>query len=463
MKGVIVGMADTFTGETLRFLRQTWRHPVGAGVQTVGIGDYRSEPRAREAVQAALRRAQAVVANVKENMKLYRAEHSWLHAFTAFRLPSPLSATEAGAAEAKTEAEACLRRICREASLSEKQGIAQLQQLLRTAELKKRQGCTTREAWGRASAVWPEFEIGRRLVELFLVWKTSSGNLERRFRRFSEVHCPQRARMLAISVEECALVDQAPPTNLLREWLQQLGQTEPGEPRSAASRWHGHVLRLHESLHARTAERRPRGERRDKGIARELRPDTEAGFGRKRAAAIDAIVAASPSQRARILAGAAPDLAPLAREAAQASGADPVGAAATVVASVAKREGKARERYLGGAKAAAKARSTREKKVLRSATPGPAGRDAYLATARPPRPHARSLGRPGSPPQGAALAFPVGSRPSGLPGPPGQAGQKGSAEEWTRSLGCDSRHRDRLRHCRPDCSSVHWSFLHNAH
>ena len=69
---------------------------------------------------------------------------------------------------------------------------------------------------------------------------------------------------------------------------------------------------------------------------------------------------------------------------AQASGADPVGTAATVVASVAKREGKARERYLGGAKAAAKARSTREKKVVRSATPGPAGRDAYLATARPP-------------------------------------------------------------------------------
>ena len=67
--------------------------------------------------------------------------------------------------------------------------------------------------------------------------------------------------------------------------------------------------------------------------------------------------------------------------AAQWNGADPVSAAATVVASVAKREGKARERYLGGAKAAAKARSKREKKVVRSATPGLAGRVAYLATA----------------------------------------------------------------------------------
>jgi len=99
---------------------------------------------------------------------------------------------------------------------------------------------------------------------------------------------------------------------------------------------------------------------------------------------INAIVAASPSKRRRILAEAAPDLAALALGAAQGSGEDPVNAAATVVASVASREGKARERYLGGAKAAATARSKREKKVFCSATPGPAGRDAYLATVRPP-------------------------------------------------------------------------------
>ena len=43
-----------------------------------------------------------------------------------------------------------------------------------------------------------------------------------------------------------------------------------------------------------------------------------------------------------------------------------------------------RERHLAGAKAAAKARSTREKKVFRSAAPGPLGRDAYLSPAPPP-------------------------------------------------------------------------------
>ena len=182
------------------------------------------------------------------------------------------------------------------------------------------------------------------------------------------------------------MVDQPPPSKLLRMWLEQQTRTVSGEPHvphSTASRWYRGVLQLHERL-GHTV--RTRAERRDKGIAREPRPDrrTEAGFGRKRAAAIDAVMAASPSKRPRILAEAAPELAALALGAAQGSGADPVGAAATVVASVAERADKARERYLEGAKAAAKARSKREKKVLRSGTPGPAGRDAYLATARRP-------------------------------------------------------------------------------
>ena len=389
VKGTIVGMPDTFTGVTLRFLRGTSRYQCGKGVQIVSLGDW-TDPdgghseAVRVTVDAALRRAQTIVANVNKNMKLYRAEHYWLHAFTAFRLPSPLSATDAGATEAATKAEACLRRICREASLPEEKAIAQLRRLLKRTEWHHRDGCTTRQAWGRAAAEWPELHIGRRLVELFLIWKTSSGNVERRFRSFAQVHCPERARLLDTSVEECAIGLQAPPSKLLRSWLQ---QTEPGEahdPHSTAARWYRRVLQLHEHNRARIAPRR--ADRRDKGIAREPQADhrTEAGFGRKRAAAIDAMVAASPSTRPRIIAEAAPDLAALALGAAQGSGADPVGATATVVASVAKRAGKARERYLGGAKAAAKARSAREKKVLRSATPGPAGRDAYLATA--PRP-----------------------------------------------------------------------------
>ena len=63
--------------------------------------------------------------------------------------------------------------------------------------------------------------------ELFLIWKTSSGNLERRFRRFAEVHCPERARLLDTSVEDVSMVDQAPSSKLLRMWLEQQERSEP--------------------------------------------------------------------------------------------------------------------------------------------------------------------------------------------------------------------------------------------
>ena len=169
---------------------------------------------------------QAIVANVKENMKFYRSKHSWLYAFSAFSLPSTLTATVAAGAQAADDAEASLRRICCEAELPAEKAIVELRRILKRAEWHKRHGGTTRQAWGRAAAEWPELHVGRRLVELFLIWKTSSGNLERRFRRFSEVHCPERARLLDTSVEECALVDQAPPSKLLRSWMQQQERTE---------------------------------------------------------------------------------------------------------------------------------------------------------------------------------------------------------------------------------------------
>ena len=382
VRGNILAMPDTYTGATLQFLRETHRFPCGNGAQIVSIGDWTTDGPGRAALKGALRRVQRIVANVQENMKLYRPEHSWLHAFTAFRLPSPLSATDADATERATEAEDCLRRICQEADLPEQQAIPQLRMMLKRAEVHRRDGATTRQAWGRAAADWPEHKSGRRLVELFLVWKTSTGNVERRFRRFSELHCPERAQMLDVSVEECTLVDQAPPSKLLRTWLDQ-----QGDETSAASRWYRHVLKLHEHLQGKTAGSLRRAERRDKGSAREPPPRpgrrTEVDFGRKRAAAVDAMVAASPSKRARLLRERAPDLAAVAQEVAQASREDPVGPAATVVAAVAKREVKIRQRNLGGARAAAEARSSREKKVMRSAKPA-AGRDAYLLP--PPRP-----------------------------------------------------------------------------
>ena len=121
----------------------------------------------KEIIKAALRRVWTIIENMKENMTMYRDKYSWLYAFTAFRLPSPLSATDAGTTAAAREAGGGLRRICLEARLPEDTAITQLQHLLKRAEWHKGKGCTTRQAWGRAAAEWPEMDTGRRLVELY--------------------------------------------------------------------------------------------------------------------------------------------------------------------------------------------------------------------------------------------------------------------------------------------------------
>ena len=175
--------------------------------------------------------------------------------------------------------------------------------LLPRAEKHHRQGCNTRAAWGRASAEWPEYQSGRRLVELFVVWKTTSGNLERRFRRIDEIHVPELAQLLDVSIEKCVFVEQAPPSKFLR-------LSDPSKASASASlhqteknRYFEHILKLHAKLHGSTKTRIRLVERRDAGTLREgvesrCGPETDAAFGRKREAAIAEVVAASPSKRA---------------------------------------------------------------------------------------------------------------------------------------------------------------------
>ena len=171
---------------------------------------------ARKSIKAALSRVKVIVANMKEYMKLYRPEHSWLHAFTAFRLPSPLSASDEAESAASASVTACLRRIANEAKLPWAKACCELRIMLPRAETYYLNGFHTRAAWGRAAAEWLGLTSGRRVVELFLVWKTSSGNLERRFRRVRETRCPQRAQLLDVSVENCVVVEQAPSRQILR-------------------------------------------------------------------------------------------------------------------------------------------------------------------------------------------------------------------------------------------------------
>ncbi len=77
---------------------------------------------------------QVGVASMTEYIKLYRPEHSWLHAFTAFRLPSPLSASDEAESAASASVTACLRRITKEATLPWAKAFCELKMMLPRAE-----------------------------------------------------------------------------------------------------------------------------------------------------------------------------------------------------------------------------------------------------------------------------------------------------------------------------------------
>ncbi len=386
---LILTLPDTFTGETLKFLKETSYYRCGKSVQTIGIGDWTKDASARKIILEALGRVKVVVANMKEYMKLYRPEHGWLNAFTAFRLPSPLSASDDAGSAAKAEVRRSLRRICQEAKLDERQALLEFLQLLPRAERHHRSGCHPRAAWGRAAAEWPEFKSARLLVELFLVWKTASGNLERRFRRFREIRCPERAKLLDVSVENCMLVEQAPPSKMLRTLQSSFSDSRASLYQAVKPNYFQQISTLHAKLHGNVSTRIRRAERRDAGAPRgpasgRLGPETEAAFGRKRAAAIADVAAASPSKQARMIRNAPLGLSRVAQEAADESVQNPAVPSAVVVSQVSKRDGPAKERHLRGAEAAAKARAQREQKVAQSSTLPRQGRDAHLAPALKP-------------------------------------------------------------------------------
>ena len=301
---------DTFTSTTLDFLKETTFYQYGKNsVATFGIGDF-SSPAVQALAKGALRRMQGVVANIKELLHVYRPRDSWLQDFAAFALPSPLQAVptaasgEAAVSAAKKRratAVASLWRICEAAGLVPKDAIAELVKLKPRAQMFfDKHGCNPRQAWGQAAAEFPELKLGRELVGLFLVWKTSTGNVERRFRVYSEFHTRERAKLLETSVEDCMIADQAPSSTELRRllehpppdknYLQELDRFRAGHFPGAKTRGRYH-------------ERRDAGVNRSKANGDEgegcLR--TEAAFGRKRAAAVSKAVAASPAKRARMM------------------------------------------------------------------------------------------------------------------------------------------------------------------
>ena len=203
-----------------------------------------------------------------------------------------------------------LQQILAKASVQQPQkALAQWEQLLPRAEALQQSGRPTREAWGQAAAEFPEFGDGRKLVELFLVWKTSTGNLERRFRSLAEVDTPQRSSMLDGTVETIMFASQAPPSAHLIALSR--GDEQQTSYLSQLQVWHERLYRVARERAVKQKQRRDAGVSRVPVLASagpvaasaapvvaSAAPVTEAAFGRKREAAIANAVASSPSKRA---------------------------------------------------------------------------------------------------------------------------------------------------------------------
>ncbi len=78
---------------------------------------------------------------------------------------------------------------------------------------------------------------------------TSSGNLERRFRRLREIRCPERAQLRDVSVENCMRVEQAPPTEILRTLQSSFSDARASRHQADKNNCIKHVLKLHDKLH----------------------------------------------------------------------------------------------------------------------------------------------------------------------------------------------------------------------
>ena len=165
-EGMVLTMADTYTGSVMEFLRKGKLFQVRGHSLCVGLGDP-ADPDVKNMVATVLRKARQIVANIRVYMNVYRNPKGWLYRFRAFRFPSPLlpSAPE----EAKKEAMASLTHILRVAGLSNR-AMPELLQLLPRATFHAQSADSAKAAWGRSSAEFPELKDGRSAVNCFMAF-----------------------------------------------------------------------------------------------------------------------------------------------------------------------------------------------------------------------------------------------------------------------------------------------------
>lgn len=320
--------------------------------QTFTLGSA-AEREVQDIVATALRKARVLVATIREYMDVYRNPAGWLHAFSAFRLPSPLAGSardqrRAGSARETDAREArdLLMRIAERAGCGP-EAVDQLLRILPRAESHARSGCGAKAAWGRASAEFPELMGARALVTCLLCLRSSTGNRERMFRVYRELRTAQRARLADATVDDLLVGTQAPPGAAMQSAVRaasagnQTGDTKPPLIRYLTKlvSWHNTRHGGRERAPVPTAGRKRRRDasaERDPATRAQQRtlagaPCSEGAFAKRRAIAIDDAMAAGQEtreeQRRRSSFG----------EVSRAASTEPVAVSAAVATKVRKR------------------------------------------------------------------------------------------------------------------------------
>ena len=303
---------DTFTGQALAFLKASpiiyysdEAQPFSMATQI--DNEFMFEP---------LTRIRNVVKVLEAFMTAEMPQCAWQRRLKGFQLPSPLHEhpkfqhlTAEEKTHLKTIARTSLLTLFHHASLPAKKVYLELKQLLPAAEAHRAAGASIREAWGRASADFPEYADGREGINLLLSATISTGAVERLLRLVPWQEQKNRARMLNSTLESLILASQAP-------LVQDMADCKPNDLGHSSIILKGpylpKILRRYVELYGSQKPCSQRKRRRDTGIAlspekiKQQRlargaPETEAEFLRKREVAIEKITAATPEETQQLL------------------------------------------------------------------------------------------------------------------------------------------------------------------
>jgi len=260
-----------------------------------------------------LQRMRLLVENVKEMVAARMPDNSLQMLFTGFRLPSPLGESfkdlaRPELADLRKKTRDSLETILQKGKLDVKDCMKEILRMLPCAEAyHTRLGLGVRQSWARASVDFKELKHGRAAISLYLSFQPAEGDVERRLKDVSWHEQKNRAHMLGSTMESLVLAMQAPSAS-------QISKTQAGQI-VATTPYLPNVLRRYVQLYGAPRKlKRAAKVRRDSGQKRKHQDGgadgSEAGFLRRRHAAVENMSAASSSDRQSWLAEAgvpAPD------------------------------------------------------------------------------------------------------------------------------------------------------------